>query len=782
MFPTFAQHPKPAAPTIQDTTAPEAPVRPTRKQVSRACDWCRARRIKCDNGRPCRACRQRDAQCTHKGTDEPRTLPQALREIDKLKAHVKALEGELSSRAPASIPTPSETSIGASPISARTDGRPVAAQGNGSYTSSPAHQPPSLIPGGGLSPLPTYRPQWEGVYVATSRDDNQKSYYGPSSHFYFVARIGSYLDKSFNTSLGTRSLQPRGEARRNVAFVDPREAAEQTGGGGDGGVGVGVGARPKGMSPTLGDISRKPFMSRRQEEYFLGLLWESFHCLLPILDETDFRRHYASLWEPPTRQHRKNSALVDMALAVCLQFGYTFITKPSASSSSPPNNAARVPEDPTMAGRNYFHRAKSLLSGELESPTISTVQAHILSLMYLCCASFHNMSHGSMAQTVRMAQVLGLHVEPPASMPLAERELRKRIWWCLWFNEAKTAAKHGRLPAIDRSQLGVSPPSDSVEAATANGATLGSYGDVTWLSYAVHMGKLITTAYDIHSSLYTKFGEVLQASGLSSPYKDPRVLETCAEVVAAQLPSLKAWVGQVPSGLKMPHRGGGEPLSTDRAMLDMDPLAPTWLQRQRICLEIMYHTQVLYLCRPFITFYSNAGTYTPVAERLASLCVDHAIAQILVMHQTKTETDNMGGWTEYFFWHWNAMLTAAGFILAYPIHRSTPAARNALEKGTVVLDLYGQDFPVAAESANIIRRLISHADMLASRLRGDIPPASAVPSDINHNARYDELAWLDPSQQDDPVYYSEFMDLALSVDQFNSFERFFDVGDMSMQI
>lgn len=55
-------------------------VRRPRKQVSRACDWCRARKIRCDNAQPCKACRQRNAQCTHKGIDdEPRTLPQALR-------------------------------------------------------------------------------------------------------------------------------------------------------------------------------------------------------------------------------------------------------------------------------------------------------------------------------------------------------------------------------------------------------------------------------------------------------------------------------------------------------------------------------------------------------------------------------------------------------------------------------------------------------------------------------------------------------------------------------
>lgn len=58
----------------------QTPVRRPRKQVSRACDWCRARKIRCDNAQPCKACRQRNAQCTHKGIeDEPRTLPQALR-------------------------------------------------------------------------------------------------------------------------------------------------------------------------------------------------------------------------------------------------------------------------------------------------------------------------------------------------------------------------------------------------------------------------------------------------------------------------------------------------------------------------------------------------------------------------------------------------------------------------------------------------------------------------------------------------------------------------------
>lgn len=54
-------------------------VRPKRKQVARACDWCRGHRIRCDNERPCANCRSRGGKCTSNGESELRTLPHALR-------------------------------------------------------------------------------------------------------------------------------------------------------------------------------------------------------------------------------------------------------------------------------------------------------------------------------------------------------------------------------------------------------------------------------------------------------------------------------------------------------------------------------------------------------------------------------------------------------------------------------------------------------------------------------------------------------------------------------
>ncbi|CAG9956347.1 unnamed protein product [Clonostachys rosea f. rosea IK726] len=731
-MPTFAPH-SPAR-VMDGGSLPETPTlqfKPTRKQVSRACDWCRAKRIKCDNGRPCRACLQKGADCTHKGTDEPRTLPQALREIEKLQRRVKDLEFELegyrSNRV--SIPTPAPTSSKSSPDSWRRTGQD-------SSSSSPPDSP-------------NY--QWEGIQVATARSD-QTSYYGPSSGVYFVSRIGSYLSTMFGVLCADRSIQPRG-ASRNVAIASANESNERDND---------AALAGDGLSP----------MNRTQEEYFLNLFWEWSHCFLPVVDETWLRAHYASLWETGSA-YRKNSPLVDIILALCLQHGYTFMSRDTSNASGQ--------NDATIAGRWYYRRSQSLLTADLESPTIISVQCHIFTVIYLCAASFANMCHVVLAQAIRTAHILGLHLEPSSDLPRGERELRKRIWWVLYTSELKSAAKLGRPTMIQPSQFTVSFPSDDIETASYNGATLGSYDlDVTWLTYTIQHEKLVLSMHEVTEATYPKFGEVSSRHANGSLYQDPQGLESCAEVLASKLPSLRAWIAQLPPGMKTLRRNGGEPFSTDRSPLVIEDLAPVWLQRQRVCLELMYHTFTLNLCRPFISFTSHTTTYAPISERHAMTAVNHAIAYTLITHQVTTETDLFSGWSEYFMWQWNAAITIIGFILANPIHPSNPKARQALELAIAIFDGYGVNFPVAASAAKIMRALLGKADLLAERLRTGVAlscDANKCLDDGQGGGGEDELGWLDSSQQNDPNYFSQFMDWALSVDSFNSFEKFFDASN-----
>ena len=59
-----------------------------------------------------------------------------------------------------------------------------------------------------------------------------------------------------------------------------------------------------------------------QEEYFLNLFWQSYHSSLLVLNEVEFKEHWRSLFARPGKP-RKPSALVDIVIAISMQYGST---------------------------------------------------------------------------------------------------------------------------------------------------------------------------------------------------------------------------------------------------------------------------------------------------------------------------------------------------------------------------------------------------------------------------------------------------------------------------
>ena len=733
--------------------------KPHRKQVSRACDWCRAKRIKCDDQIPCRACVHRGAECTVRGSQQARTLPQASKEIIKLKDRVAFLEAEVEKYRLAAqqchlLPSPSATppdSIGS--IAQETSELAI-------------HDSENL-------------PHWEGIYTISARTD-QVSYYGPSSLLYFISRIGTFLSKPLQQPFAARNMQnmqPRGVSKTlespSGANVDMIAST----------------------SPAAAIVN--PSMSRQQEEYFLNIFWEGYNALLPIVDEAELRKHYDSLWEEGKPQ-RKNSALIDIIIALCMQHAYTWLF---GNTSNSPSQKATT-DDATIAGRWYFRRCQALLSADMESPNITTIQCLIFSIVYLCCASFQNMAHIMMAQAVRAAQVIGLHLEPPRDMPSEQRQLRKRVWWVLLTTETKTCMKLGRPFSTSRWETRTSQPSDDENLESVRESSLGSYAGVSYLSYARQAQGLVTVVAEVYQLLYKKLGQIEANKGQGSIYTDLKALESCGEFLTYRASAINEWVQNLPLGLKAAHRSGAEPFSFDRSPIDIDTRAPRWLLTQRVCIELTYHAISLSLYRPFILF-SKPSTPTPISDRHATTCVNHAIAHTLIMHQVVTETEILSGWTEYFIWQWNACITIVGFVLANPVHPTTPHAKQALDKSIEIFDVFGVNFAVAASAAAIARDFKGKIAMLFDRLRmgivggsGGTTPgtmggttvsgesveggkdammtAAAVTPGLGNDATgaADDMSWLDAGVNDSE--FSNLMDWALSIDSFGSLEKLQD--------
>ncbi|KAJ6783760.1 hypothetical protein PWT90_03400 [Aphanocladium album] len=709
----------------------EKPSRMLRKQVWRACDRCRARRVKCDNTRPCIQCHERGVSCTNsKGGDDPRSLPQALREIEKLRLRVSDLEAELAAcRQPSTqsnrlmLPSPSETPY-TSPDDLQSASRPTRRSRRRHYGRS-----------------------WVGTHTASPRSE-QTSYYGTSSGFYFLHRIGSYLAEVFQQAPPRRHTYPQGIGATWKELTPlAKQSADNT---------------PKHAEAP------DPNMPRVQEEQFIALYWQFYNCTIPIIDDVDFMDHYNSLWDNDDTR-RQPCPLTDIIVALSMQHSWSFLAIPSSSGTF---------QDPSIAGRWYFRRCQTLLAVDMETPSLATVQCKMLSFIYLCNASFANTAHLALGQASRMAQILGLHLEPAENFPRKSRELHKRVWCCLYTMEARLSLKLGRPSAIDGFSSTTTAPSEDAELGLLSSAGSDA-SDITWMTYAIRLRSLMETVLEIHDSLQEGVDQIFEKKNLDcSLYEDSEAVEWYAKAVTDQSPSMHEWASQLPQGLQLKRKDNGVPCSVDRSSLSIDLEAPLWLQRQRISLELIYHSQMITLYRPCIVFRrsSSAAAYSALVSQNAVTALRHAITYSNHMHQAVTETDIMNGWQEFLTWQWNATITIVGFLLAHPVDAATATAYKAVDTGVAVFEAFSGSYTMAANAASAIRELRNKIDLLSHRfMEGmEIGLAEASPKPTEGITPLPDIDTVDAYQTEGSEFLDQFMDWALTVDSYNSFEQFFD--------
>ncbi|KAL2864277.1 transcription factor domain-containing protein [Aspergillus lucknowensis] len=633
-----------------------------RTQVARACNWCRVHRLKCDPGYPCANCRKRGGQCNDDRVSRSVNLPQAYREIERLKHRVEELELELqnerqrTSRRMDAPLTPGET---------------------------PAH-------GTSDSGGPSRSKAWEGIHISTARSPN-KTWYGASSLFFFIGSINNFLTTALKQAHSTQGMLPNSAS---TILDGPAVVLD--------------GGQPDRNAVSTGSMRPGESLTPMQEEYFISLFWESYYPSLPILDEAEFKEHYQSLWATSEKE-RKPSALVDIVIALCMQYGMA--RQPGGRQALTPAARGKVDySDSTIAGRWHYRRCLTLLSNEMESPTLSTLQCHILCSVYLCNAGFQNMTDNACGLAVRTAFMLGLHVEPPQSMPRREKELRKRVWWALYILESNRSMKMGRPFFLQESTSSCTLPSDDREIARLSGSSFAPIAEnITWLTLSLHKTKLFIAARKAYLTFWDR-----PASAVT--------VNEAAPITAI----MDEWLKGVPESLKTARENGGIPFSTDRSPVQMEQYTPLWLQRECLLLELNYHNLCASLYRSSICFTLN-GVPPSVTEQAASKCAAHAIAVTHIMHQVLEMTSILHGWHEAFQWQWNVSMTLVGYVLAFPQSASTWAARIAIDLSVSVFERFGNSFAVAANAATIMRDLSRKVDLVRERLK-DGSSTQAVPT------------------------------------------------------
>ncbi|KAF2181437.1 hypothetical protein K469DRAFT_740845 [Zopfia rhizophila CBS 207.26] len=670
MFTTFSTGSR--APATASTAQAAAPnTRPKRAQVARACDWCRVNRTKCDDDVPCRNCRNRGGRCSNSKAKDA----QSSKEADRLKARVQELEEQLRNKdtteAENSLPTP---------------------QTSGSTTAS-SPQEPTERRKRRREDSPVTEPCARRVFSYTTFS---------SSHY--LSRVGSYLGKALGRSVPTSGLQPNAAG---TTFVSPENLI------------------PRGTSldlPTNHSDDAINTLSRSQEDFFLNLYWQSYHCLFPVLDEAAFTEHYDSLWSDQssnTQPFRRQSALVDITLALCMQYGTAFLGAGDERTTSTDVN----PDDASIAGSGFYARCQKILYYELEAPTIATLQCHILLTLYLLNASFMNTAHSILATAVRLAHILVLHHDPPKDLPKSVRSLRRRIWWSLFFLERRLSMETGRPSLIQLSicscEVSGGDPAQDMLAGTQ---LLSEYEDISWLSYHGQSVQLVTASSAIQTALAEKESEILSLSHLRNIYDDPKAVETLASFLNSKLKPIHIWRENIPATLKNARQGSADPFSTHRSALHTDLSVPLWLQRQRVLLVLLYHHTMMTLFRPFHRFPPVSTSTTPLSDNHSISCLNHAIAITSIIHQVTSETDILNGWYEALRMQWDATLCILGFILANPVCPPTPSARKMSQTAITIFSNLSSNCAFAASAAEVAKSLNRHAVQLADKFRASLTP------------------------------------------------------------
>lgn len=561
--------------------------------MARACDGCRATRAKCDANRPCSNCTSKGKYCSNSDGSSASNVSRSYKEIETLRQKVKELEVKLEEERRKAPHSPH------------------------------IFNPGSIQPDDGNS-----KKKWrEGIQLRPARSPHI-TWFGPSSQYYFVKRLSIYLATSLQQTHSADHMLLNSASSETLLDKPTSNLKEEL--------------SRQVPSSTEDYDTTGPYLSPTEEEYFIDLFWHSYHTsLIAIIDEADFRKHYQSLWAASSKV-RKPSALVDIVLAMCMQY---------AISSLPASKQGILAEnnDATIAGRKHYRRCQRLVTYELESPTISTLQCHLLCAIYLCGGSFHNMVDSSCGLAVRTAYALGLHLDPPKTMPQQEQEHRRRLWWAVYLLDSKINMKLGRPFAIPDSHTMPSLPSDSPEVAIVSGSTFSPLGDnATWLSFNLHQTTLYIVTRAAHTAFYD---QDLNLQDGQTIWDDSQALEAGAMVLEPYTKQLDDWVRGVPNALKLKRQNDGRPLSTDSSALEIEQFAPLWLQRQRLLLELTYHSLSLNVYRGLIPIVS-APLPGPLAEKTGVLCAAHAIAFTNIAHQALSTTSILDGWHEVFQWQW----------------------------------------------------------------------------------------------------------------------------------
>ncbi|KPM36879.1 hypothetical protein AK830_g9700 [Neonectria ditissima] len=372
----------------------------TKWRISKACQECRVKKIKCNGQTPCESCRFRGLNCLYR--------EKARNRMRKTKPRIAAYEtimAQESQDSPSLDPSEDDSVAAPTPGPDAPDSVPSPGSNMGSEK--------SII--NNTSVAATHRASPSCVL---------QLYYGPSSNF-------ALLNSIYHQIEGTRPKSP------------PREGVEEVGPGldlfshrrlffGD----LADNRRPATVSEDYSAMLLDPETAKRLLGRYLMTYWHG----LPVLDKDTYRRRLDLLFQPPAIFDFDSSDTIIIMLAIA-------------------TGASMTGEE--AIAQFLFQKAKQGAAKLDESPSRSL---HALTYIYGHFQSERARPNSSFLQigsAVRKAVAAGLHkdVSVRPGQTLEDVEQRRLLFWSLYFWETWMCFVVGRPSSIPDPGSSIPVPS-----------------------------------------------------------------------------------------------------------------------------------------------------------------------------------------------------------------------------------------------------------------------------------------------------------------------------------
>ncbi|KEQ92995.1 hypothetical protein AUEXF2481DRAFT_345350 [Aureobasidium subglaciale EXF-2481] len=619
-----------------------------RRKVAQACDLCRSRKSRCDGVKPvCGECAQRPnlrSQCRY--TPNPNRVPDhdgyvsglllRIRELEarecnndhlsSLRARIQELESlerarglvnadpaspqDIGGRAEPRAPMVAESALRAVPLAYSTEQRP-------------ASEPSSVDAMGA-----------DGFEFVERGQDN--SFYGGSSAVSFMHQVHATIAGQvpmlnvepvalLNTSATSSASHTRTSSKQAYLSLPPRAIVDKV----------------------------------------MITYWEKVHHLYPFVNRMVFGKAYDNIWVPEAA--RKDLALSDVGMLGSRSCGQDDIVFHCALNSMLALGVQfmDLPSDErTTLGDIFADKARSLCQLDLfDNGSLAMVQSLLLMAQYLQSTPFPSRCWNCIGIACRLAQGLGLHVEPKEvhqTFTALDLEMRRRVWHGCVMLDAIVSMTLGR-PQMLRESLLLPYPRNMND----KDMTYLPEHHPSWLNFYNESIKLYRILADVMSQIY---GHSTGQSEQNSKDSFDITLDIDAQITRfeAQVPDHLHWKKEVTSHLGAQVAQQACILQIRRTHLRILLYRPIFV---RFCDHVCKQGSKQPVAGPSSST-SSIDISLSIIQSLAQACVVQSVQLIDTIHQSLT-CDTAGAW-----WYSAFYARAAGTIVLLAI------LCDALSEGT----------------------------------------------------------------------------------------------------